>query len=37
MKKCESCGKEIPDEEYEINGGLCDNCYHENLGMSTIV
>lgn len=37
MKRCESCQKEIDDDEYDRNGGLCDNCYYEDLGTATIV
>lgn len=27
---CDTCGKEISREEFERNGGQCDNCVIEN-------
>ena len=31
MKRCESCGKEISDEEYESYDGLCWECWDDQM------
>lgn len=28
---CENCGFLISEDEYYSNGGLCDNCYKQNI------
>ena len=31
MKHCESCGKEISDEDYESYDGLCWECWDDQM------
>lgn len=37
MPKCEICGREISEEEYEANGGTCNQCSLEDDAIATIM
>ena len=41
MSTCEACGGFVDDDEYDINGGVCDNCvddsdYYESDSSSSV-